>query len=43
MTQNQIDILAMRGLFWQKFRGDISQAQLEAEVALIMSRQGKLV
>ncbi|MBT9170539.1 MAG: hypothetical protein DDT18_00882 [Actinobacteria bacterium] len=39
MTQDAEDIHAMRQAFWRKFRGEITQSELESIVELIMSRQ----
>ena len=43
MTQDQVDILAMRSLFWEKFRDEITQAELEREVEMIMGKQLSLL
>lgn len=43
MTQDAIDILVMRSLFWQKVRGEITLQQMQAEISKLMSRQGRLI
>lgn len=43
MTQEKLDILAMRGLFWQKFYNRITLAEMQAEVKKIMDRQLNLM
>lgn len=35
-------VMALRRLFWKKFRGEITQPELEAEVNAIVGRQPEL-
>ena len=37
------DVRRLRQLFWEKFRGEITQAELEREVEMIMGKQLSLL
>ena len=38
-SQDREDVRRLRQLFWEKIRGEITQAELEREVEMIMGRQ----
>ena len=39
MTQDQQDIMTMRGLFWLKVEGKITLKEMQTEIDVIMGRQ----
>lgn len=40
--QDRQDIKRMRGLFWAKFYGEITLAEMQVEIEKIMNKQGSL-